>query len=87
MEGVDESMTAIERLMGALPMGTSPAGRGLLFAAAGGATAYYVRPEMSFTKDGRPREWILVDPGNPEATLFPWWAYVVVPGVLAGIFI
>lgn len=86
-EIVDSSLTSVERFMSRLPLGTSPIGRTLLFGSLGAGIAYAVRPSMSFHADGRPREWILLDRQNPEATLFPWWAYIVVPGAIAGIFI
>lgn len=86
-ELIDNATTAMEDIMLKIPFCSTPIGRTLVFGGAGAAFAYTVRPAMSFYPDGRPREWILVDRSNPEATLFPYWAYLVIPGALAGIFI
>ena len=77
----------IERLFLALPMGGSPLGRTILAGGAGLAVAYGLRPSISFDKQGKPRPFILFDQRNPEATLFPAWAYFVVPGVIFGLFL
>lgn len=84
---VDGLMTPLERVVGSLPLCSSPLGRAAVFASLGGSFAYVVRPTMSFLPDGRPREWILVDRSNPEATLFPYWGYILVPAVLFGVFV
>lgn len=78
-------ITPVEQVVGALPFGGSPIGRIALGLAAGTALAYYVRPSMSFGKDGKPRPWIILDSQNPEATVFPYWAYPIVPAVLLGV--
>lgn len=78
-------ITPVEQIVGALPFGGSPVGRIALGLAIGTAVAYYFKPGMSFTKDGRARPWIILDSQNPEATIFPYWAYPVVPAVLLGV--
>lgn len=88
MTEVDKAVIVpIERALAALPFGGSPLGRAAITAAMGGAIAYYVRPSVSFDENGQPRPWILIDQQNPNATIFPWQAWVVVPGILFGIFI
>ncbi len=84
---MDEALTPIESVMLKLPMCNTPLGRAAVFGTLGGGIAYGVRPSMSFKADGTPKEWILVSPSDPDATLFPWWAYIAVPAVIAGIFI
>ena len=85
----DTSTTALEDIMMGIPggLGRTIGGRMMLFGAAGGAFAHFVRPEMSFDANGNPRPWILLDGNNPEATLFPAAAYVVVPALLFGMFV
>lgn len=68
-------------------LGRTIAGRMIVFGAAGGAFAHLVRPSMSFDAQGNPRPWILLDANNPDATMFPAAAYVVVPAVLFGMFV
>jgi len=80
-------MTPLEELVNMVPGTSTPLGRVAVFGLAGTTFAYAVRPEMSFNKDGSARPWIVFDSKNPEATLFPYWAYGLVPAVLFGIFI
>jgi hypothetical protein len=77
----------VEQAFLSLPFGSSPAGRVLLAGGVGSAFAYFVRPSVSFNKDGNPRPWILFDSRNPEATFFPYWAFFVVPGAVCGLFL
>lgn len=78
-------VTPVEQIVGMLPFGGSPYGRVMLGLAAGTAVAYYVRPAMSFDKAGKPRPWIITDSMNPEATVFPYWAYPLIPAILLGV--
>ena len=88
MSSVDEVVIApVEKILGTLPFGTYPLGRAALTAGAGATFAFMVRPSVSFHDDGTPREWILLDQSNPQATIFPWWAWSVLPGVFFGIFV
>jgi len=80
-------ITPIETLLSQLPFGGSPMGRMFLAGGAGGAFAYYVRPSVSFNKDGSPRPWILTDSSNPDAAVFPWWAFIALPAVTFGMFV
>lgn len=75
----------LERGFAALPFGTSPIGRIVLCGGAGAAYAVAMRPSLSFDDKGAPRPWIFLDSKNPEATVWPWWAYAVVPAVLFGV--
>lgn len=77
----------VEKVFSALPFGSSPLGRVVLAGGAGLAFAYAVRPSCSFDANGNPRPWIVFDQRNPEACVFPYWAYFVVPGVLFGLFL
>lgn len=84
---MDTSLTPVERALCMVPMCGTPIGRAAVFGSLGASVAYFVRPSMSFKEDGTPREWILLDPKNPESTLFPWWAYIVVPASLFAVFV
>lgn len=84
---MSEVITPIESLFIKLPLGGSPLGRMVLAGGAGAAVAYYGRPAMSFNKDGTPKPWILLDARNPDAAVFPWWAYIVLPAVTFGVFL
>jgi len=77
----------VEQAFLALPYGGTPAGRVLLAGSAGAALAYFLRPSVSFDQHGNPRPWIVFDQRNPEATIFPYWAYFVVPGAVCGLFL
>ena len=77
----------IEELVAMVPGASTPLGRVAVFGAAGTAVAYFLRPEMSFNPDGSAKPWIILDPNNANATLFPYWAYTLVPAVLFGIFL
>lgn len=81
----DQVTSAAESIVGALPLGSSPLGRIALGVAAGTAVAYFVRPNVSFYSNGRPREWIFTDSANPEATIFPYWAYPLIPAIVLGV--
>lgn len=81
------SPAAIESLLMSVPGAHTPLGRAALFGGAGGAFAYVVRPSLSFKANGAPRSWIVTNGNDPEATLFPWWAWIVVPGALFSVFV
>jgi hypothetical protein len=80
-------LTAIESLVNSVPFCNTAAGRILVFAGAGASFAYFVRPSTSFNPDGSAKNWIIFNPTDKDAAIFPWWAYVVVPGVLFGLMI
>lgn len=87
---VDESANLcapIESLLADIPLCASPLGRTVVFASLGGAAAFYFKPSMSFNADGSTRPFILFDSSNANAAIFPWWAWIVVPGVVFGVFI
>lgn len=84
---MDNTLTPIEDLMMNIPGAQTPMGRMLVFGGAGTAFAYAVRPSMSFFEDGSPRPWIITDSKNPQATLFPYWAYTVLPALVFGVFV
>ena len=87
MEPVDNTLAPIESVFASLPLGSTPMGRVLLCGVIGGAIAYAVRPSFSFRADGTPRNWILTNRDDPEATLFPYWAFVALPAIIGGVFI
>lgn len=87
MEPVDNVLAPVESIFASLPLGSTPLGRAVLLGGAGGAVAYAARPSFAFFADGTPRNWILTNRNDPEATLFPYWAFVVLPAVIGGIFI
>lgn len=79
--------SALESLLVCVPGAATPLGRVAVFGGSGMAFAYFVRPEVSFHADGSPRKWIVTNGEDKQATLFPWWAWGVVPAVLFGILI
>lgn len=88
MSDVDAIIVApLEKAMLMLPLGGYPVGRAFWGAAMGGAVMHYVRPSVAFEPDGTPKPWIVMDPDNPEAAIFPWWAFVVMPAVFFGVFL
>jgi len=87
VEQASNIVAPIERLFLALPMGSSPLGRTLLAGGTGLGLAYALRPSFSFDAKGKPRPWIVFDQRNPEATIFPLWAFFVVPGLIFGVFL
>lgn len=86
-EAVVAQPAAIESLLMSVPGAQTPLGRAALFGGAGMAVAYFVRPSLSFKPSGAPRSWIVTNGNDPEATLFPWWAWIVVPGALFSVFV
>lgn len=84
---VDSQISTLESLLLNVPGCATPIGRVVVLGGAGAAVAYYVRPSVSFHADGSPRPFIVTHPHDPESTLFPWWAYAVVPSLLFGVFI
>lgn len=87
MEDADHGLSGIEQLLMGIPGANTPGGRIAVFGGLGGAFAYFVKPDMTFFPNGSPRPWIVMDANNPNATLFPYWAYVIVPAVAFGFFI
>lgn len=88
MSDLDSAViTPLETVLAKLPLGSTPMGRMVLGATVGGAVAYYVRPSVSFMANGEPRSFILTDAQNPEAAVFPWWGFVVLPAVTLGVFL
>jgi len=83
----DPVIAPVEQVFASLPFGSSPSGRVLLAGGAGAAFAYFVRPAVSFDKNGNPRPWILLDSKNPDATVFPYYAWFVAPAVIFGLFL
>ena len=84
---IENPLAGIEQILVNIPLCSTPAGRAFVFGAAGGSVAYFVRPAFSFNADGTPRPWILTNSGDANATLFPYWAWVVLPGVLFSVFV
>jgi len=80
-------ITPVEQTFLALPGGGSPIGRMIISGGAGAAVAYFVRPSVSFDANGNARPWILFDSKNSDATIFPYWAWFVVPAVTFGLFL
>jgi len=83
----------IEGTMAMLPYGNSPIGRMVWAGGAGTAFAYLVKPDISFfgPEDFRqPKLWSLTAPAgtnSAQLTIFPAWAWTVVPAVLLGVFV
>ncbi len=77
----------IESILGSIPLCSTPLGRVAVFGGLGGATAYVIKPSMSFNDDGSAKPWILFDPSNPQAAIFPSWAFFLVPALIFGVLI
>lgn len=87
MEAIDNALSPIEEILTEIPGAATPLGRMALFGGAGAAYAYYVRPSMSFDATGCAKPWIFFEPKNPNAAIFPYWAWGVVPAVVFGVLI
>lgn len=88
MSAVDKVVIApVEKILGAIPLGEYPMGRAAWGGILGGTFAFVVRPSVSFHEDGTPREWIMLDSKNPEASIMPWWAWIVLPASFLGVFV
>lgn len=86
-EVVDNVLAPIESIVGSLPMCSTPFGRALVFGGAGTAFAFAVKPSVSFKEDGSVKPFILFAPDDLDASVFPYWAWGVVPAVIFGIFL
>lgn len=87
MEVVDDVLSPVESLVMAIPGTATPMGRAAIFGGAGIAYAMTAKPSMSYLPSGAPRPWIVMDAKNPDAAVFPYWAWGVVPAVLFGVLI
>lgn len=72
----------VEDLVMMIPGTSTPIGRAIIFGGAGAAIAFGVKPAFSFNADGTPKPWIVTNSDDPSATLFPYWAYILVPGLI-----
>jgi hypothetical protein len=88
MSAVDRAIiTPLEQALSYVPGAQYPAVRLAMGFAAGSLFAYKVRPSVSYDSAGNPRPWIVTDSSNPEATIFPYWAWGVLPAVFFGVFV
>lgn len=87
MELVDNQLAPVESIMAKVPLGSSPLGRVVLGSLLGGSVAYAVRPSFAFFPNGTPRPWIVTNRADPDATIFPYWAFVAIPALVLGVFI
>lgn len=88
MSDVDEGVILpLETLFAAIPGGTYPLGRAIICGVAGGGFAHYVKPLASYTPEGQTRAWIVLEPENPDAAVFPWWGFAVLPAAVGGLLI
>lgn len=78
----DNITAPIENLVMMIPGTSTPVGRAAIFGGLGAGIAFGTKPDFSFKQDGTPRPWIITNPGDKEATMFPYWAYVLVPGFI-----
>lgn len=83
---VDNVLAPVEHLLSNIPLCSTPLGRTVVFGALGGAAAFVLKPSMSFNPDGSVKPFILFSE-TPDGAIFPWWAWIIVPGVLFGVFI
>ncbi len=91
MEGqqsMQNLLTPAEKAASYLPLGSHPAGRAAWGAGVGAALTFGLKPTFMFNADGTPRPWILMNQNNTaNPTMFPWWAGILAPAVLLGMFI
>jgi hypothetical protein len=88
MTDVDRSiMNPIESVLSMVPGASGPIGRTVIGGGIGGTYAFVAKPSVSFTADGAARPWILINSSDPEGTIFPWWAWIVVPATVFGVLI
>jgi len=88
MTDVDKAIISpLERILASNPLTASPIGRACAGMAVGGAIAFGLKPSVSFNADGSTRPWVLTDSKAPNPTLLPYWAWVLVPGVIFGLFL
>ena len=84
---IDNALSPIEEILIQIPGGATPMGRMALFGGMGAAYAYTMRPSMSFDASGNAKPWIVFDPQNPNAAIFPYWAWGVVPAIIFGVLV
>ena len=88
MTEIDNAIvTPLETLFSYVPGGHSPAIRAAIGFAGGAAFAHFVKPSVSYDADGKPRPWIVTNSKDANGTWFPYWAWSVLPGALAGLFV
>lgn len=88
MTDIDKALISpIERVLASNPITAVPAGRAAAGMVLGGAIAFGLKPSVSFNPDGSTRPWVLTDSRAPNPTLLPYWAWVLVPGVVFGLFL
>ncbi len=88
MSDIDQAIVApIEELLSKIPLMEYPSARAAAAGGLGYLIASTVKPSVSYDKNGNQRPWMLTDPDAADATLFPWWAWIVVPGAIFGIFL
>lgn len=83
----DAVLSPIESFFASLPGGNYPIGRAAWAGTTGGVIMYGVKPAFAFESNGEARPWILLDSSNPNATIFPAWMAIVLPGVIFGYFL
>lgn len=64
----------------------TPATRFLAGSGIGAAVVFAAKPSAMFTPSGEPREWSLISE-DEDATPFPWYMGVIVPGALLGLLV
>jgi hypothetical protein len=86
-EVIDNVLAPVESLVGMIPGCSTPIGRALIFGSLGTGYAFAVKPAVSFTADGVAKPFILFAPDDEQASVFPYWAWGVLPAVIFGIFL
>jgi len=81
----DQDIVGIESLFMALPGGRHPIGRMAIAGGIGAGISLGLKPSVSYFPSGEPRPFILFESTNPEATIWPWWAWIALPAVTFGI--
>lgn len=67
----------------------SYSGRFIFASVLGFAGQMFMKPSMSYTKEGRLRPFVLFanEKNKEEATYVPWWSWSLIPGLVAVLFV
>lgn len=82
---VEKALMGIEDALAAMGLRT-PSSRMVFGIVSGSAVSWVMKPASMFTKDGKPRPWVLLD-NSKDATPFPFYGPGLALGVLFGVFI
>jgi hypothetical protein len=62
----------------------SPAKRLVATAGVTSIVVWIAKPQIMFTADGEPKNWVITNPNDPNATHLPWWMVPLLGGFFGG---